>query len=59
MKPAFALALQTGRSFYDCLYLALAEAIDGWVVTADRKFCSSLAASRYGKRMLWVDDLPS
>ena len=57
MTPAFAIAIQTGRSLYDCLYLALAEAIDGQVVTADRKFCSSLAASRYGKRMLWVEDL--
>lgn len=59
MKPAFTLAIQTRRSFYDCLYLALAEAIDGQVVTADRKFCSSLAASRYGKRMLWIEDLPA
>lgn len=59
MKPAFALATETRRSFYDCLYLALAEVIDAQVVTADRKFCSSLAASRYGKRMLWVEDLPA
>lgn len=59
MKPAFTLAIQTRRSLYDCLYLALAEAIDGQVVTADRKFCSSLVASRYGKRMLWVEDLPT
>ena len=59
MKPAFTLAIQTGRSFYDCLYLALAEIIDGQVVTADHKFCNSLAASRYGKRMLWVEDLPA
>lgn len=59
MTPAFALAVQTKRSFYDCLYLALAEAINGQVVTADRKFCSSLAATRYGKRMLWVEDLPT
>ena len=57
ITPAFALAVQTKRSFYDCLYLALAEAIDGQVVTADRKFCSSLAASHYAKRMLWVEDL--
>ena len=59
MNPAFALAIQTRRSFYDCLYLALAEAIDGQVVTADRKLYSSLAASRYGTRMLWVEDLPN
>ena len=59
LNPAFTLALQTRRSFYDCLYLALAEVIDAQVVTADRKFSSSLAASRYGKRMLWVEDLPA
>ena len=59
MKPAFTLAIQTRRSLYDCLYLALAEAIDGQVVTADRKLCESLAGSRYGKRMLWVEDLPA
>ncbi len=58
MHPAFALALQTKRSLYDCLYLALAETIDGQVVTADQKFHSSLAGSHYGKRMLWVEDLP-
>lgn len=58
MTPAFALAIQTKRSLYDCLYLALAEALDGQVVTADQKFCSSLTTSRYGKRMLWVEDLP-
>ena len=57
MKPAFTLAIQTRRSLYDCLYLALAEAIDGQVVTADRKLCESLAGSRYGKRILWVADL--
>ena len=57
MNPAFALALETRRSLYDCLYLALAEAIDGQVVTADKKLYSSLAASRYGTRMLWVEDL--
>ena len=59
LNPAFALALQTKRSLYDCLYLALAEAIDGQVVTADRKLCESLAGSRFGKRILWVEDLPA
>lgn len=57
-KPAFALALQTKQSLYDCLYLALAETIDSWVVTADRKFYSSLESGEYGQRILWVEDLP-
>ena len=56
-NPAFALALQTKQSLYDCLYLALAETIDGQMVTADRKFYSSLASGEYGQRILWVEDV--
>ena len=59
VKPAFALTVQTKQSLYDCLYVALAEAIDGQVMTADKKFYSSLVASTYGRRMLWVEDLPT
>jgi len=55
---AYQLALDTQRSLYDCLYLALAEAVDGVMVTADRKFYSSLASGAYGRRVLWVEDLP-
>jgi predicted nucleic acid-binding protein len=57
-RPAYALALQTQRSLYDCLYLALAEAIDGHMVTADRKFYAALTAGEQGRRVLWVEDLP-
>lgn len=55
---AYQLALDTQRSLYDCLYLALAEAVDGLMVTADRKFYSSLTGSSYGSRVLWVEDIP-
>lgn len=55
---AYQLALDMQRSLYDCLYLALAEAVDGLIVTADRKFYSSLAGGSYGRRVLWVEDLP-
>jgi len=55
---AYQLALDTQRSVYDCLYLALAEAIDGVMITADHKFYSSLTGSSYGRRVLWVEDLP-
>jgi hypothetical protein len=40
-RPAYALALDTLRSLYDCLYLALAV-VDGKMVMADRKFYDSL-----------------
>ena len=55
--PAFALALQTQRSLYDCLYLALAEVIDGTLVTADRKFYVALGQGSYARRVRWVGDL--
>ena len=35
---AYELALNTQQSLYDCLYLALAEVVEGRMVTADRKF---------------------
>ncbi|TAJ27209.1 MAG: PIN domain-containing protein [Nitrospirae bacterium] len=57
-RPAYTLALQTHRSLYDCLYLALAEVIDGRMVTADRKFYAALMAGEQGRRVLWVEDLP-
>ncbi|WP_447974452.1 type II toxin-antitoxin system VapC family toxin [Nitrospira sp. Kam-Ns4a] len=59
LRPAYALALQTRRSLYDCLYLALAEALDGSLVTADRKFYSAVTKEEQGRRLLWVEDIPS
>ncbi len=55
---AYELAVDTRRSLYDCLYLALAEAVDGRMVTADRKFYDALARGSYGRRLLWVEYLP-
>ncbi len=55
---AYQLALDTRRSLYDCLYLALAETVDGIMVTADHKFFVSLINGPYGRRVMWVEDLP-
>jgi predicted nucleic acid-binding protein len=57
-ERAFELALETKSSLYDCLYLALAEALDGRMVTADGKFFQALCNSLLSDRMLWVGDLP-
>ena len=54
---AFELALEEKSSVYDCLYLALAEALDGKMVTADDKFFRAFASSPLSDRMLWVEDL--
>jgi len=56
-RPAYALALVTQRSLYDCLYLALAEAVDGRMVTADRKLYSALTQAEHRRRLLWIEDL--
>ncbi|WHZ24403.1 MAG: hypothetical protein OJF47_003515 [Nitrospira sp.] len=54
---AYELAVDTQQSLYDCLYLALAEVVDGRMITADRKFYSALTGGSYGHRLLWVEDL--
>jgi predicted nucleic acid-binding protein len=55
---AYELALETRQSVYDCLYLSLAEAVDGRLITADRKFFNALARGSDGRRLVWVEDLP-
>lgn len=48
---ALEIARHYDRSFYDSLYLALAQAIDGTLVTADARFCNALAATPYAARI--------
>jgi len=55
---AFALASNTQRSLYDCMYLNLAIVLDGILVTADRKFYDALQNTRYADFLIWVEDLP-
>ena len=54
---AYELALDTQQSLYDCLYLALAEAVDGRLITADRKFFKALGGGAFDQRLVWVEDL--
>lgn len=49
--------LVTLQSLYDCLYLALAETIDGGVIMADRKFYLALPNGPYSPRIVWVEDM--
>ena len=51
---ALALALAHGRSFYDCLYLAMAEAEDGLLVTADERLVNALRATDVGRHLQWL-----
>lgn len=54
---AYELALDTQQSLYDCLYLSLAETVDGRLITADRKFYNALTGGAFHDRLVWVEDL--
>ena len=62
MGPLFGRALQialdTGRSAYDCTYLALAELLACQAVTADRRLYNALQGGPYAGLILWVEDGP-
>lgn len=44
LDSAFEIACDSGRTVYDCLYVALAEAFEAEFVTADEKLVNALAA---------------
>lgn len=58
MRNAFDIACLTKRTFYDSLYVALAEKTACKMVTADRKLLNSLEGSRFLGHLLWVEDIP-
>ncbi len=57
IAEALDLALQTSRSVYDCLYLALAIRSKCPLVTADRKFFATLRSGALAEHVIWVGDL--
>jgi len=59
LEPAYEIALETGASIYDSLYVALAALMEAPVVTADRRLFNALAGGRFGKRVLMLEDLPA
>lgn len=58
VPAALEIALASQRTVYDALYIALAEARGCRLVTADRRLFNALAASRLGRSLLWIADLP-
>ena len=59
LEPAFEFAAGTGRSLYDCLYVALAALLGGPVVTADRRLYEALSAGPFARYVAWVGDVAS
>jgi predicted nucleic acid-binding protein len=58
VTPAFDFADRTGRTVYDCLYLALAVQLGGVMVTADDKLANSLAGTPWAGSILRLVDVP-
>jgi predicted nucleic acid-binding protein len=56
--PAFDFAHHSGRTVYDCLYLALAVQLGGQMVTADEKLVNSLAGSSWAGHIVKLQDVP-
>ena len=53
-ERALALAVAHGRSFYDALYLAVAEVEKGLLVTADERFVNALRGTPLEAFLHWV-----
>ncbi len=56
LEDAFRLGVRYRRPVYDSLYLALAEAIGGQVVTADRRLYNGVHGGPLDHLVLWVTD---
>lgn len=54
LEGALEIALGTGRSVYDSVYLALAVALDCRLVTADERLANGLAGGPLATHVLWV-----
>lgn len=57
-QAALELAIMTGRSVYDCLYLALAIRDDAVLISADKRFVSSLAGTPLARHVAWLGSAP-
>jgi predicted nucleic acid-binding protein len=56
LPAAFDLAISLDRTVYECLYLALAEARNSVMVTADRRFYDVVSHSVWADRIAWIED---
>ena len=53
---ALLAAMGTGRTVYDCLYLALSVKLKTVMVTADRRLVSALAGGPLEGHIIWIGD---
>jgi len=53
-EAALALALESGRTVYDCMYLALAVTLETAVVSADKRLFNALAKTPLAGHITWL-----
>ncbi len=56
VEAAMELALRTGRSAYDCLYLALAVKTRSAMISADKRMVNALSGTPLAKHIAWIGD---
>ena len=56
LDSAFAIAVQTGQSIYDCLYITLASLLEARMVTADRRLYEGLANGPFAEKIVWIEE---
>lgn len=54
---AWKIAVEFQRSFYDSLYVALAQFEDCKLVTADKVLMNALSATHLAEHLLWIEDV--
>lgn len=54
VEPALALAMRTGRSVYDCVYLALAVKHRAAMHTCDERLVNALAGTPLEPHVAWI-----
>jgi predicted nucleic acid-binding protein len=57
LEAALEMALQTGRTVYDCVYLALAVALECRMITADERLVAGLTGSPLAMSVAWLGTL--
>jgi predicted nucleic acid-binding protein len=57
LDETWRLASTLNRSFYDSVYLALAETENSALITADLNFFNALKGSRLSTSMIWVEEI--
>jgi predicted nucleic acid-binding protein len=56
-EAALAIAINTGRTVYDSLYVALAVREEAPLVTADERLYNAISSGPLAPRVAWVGDL--